>query len=115
MDAICCVYDFKVSYVSGRHHLMLFSSHHTIDKQQCKLHKACRKTICIGDVACIEQELQHYDKNALRACQIQNCMKVCIFSTVKSALIIFCILSVQTTRGEVRPPIRKPTTFFRPK
>jgi hypothetical protein len=47
---------------------------------------------CIGEVAYIKQELQHDGSDIVRAYQIQDGMKTCIFDSVKSALLTLYIL-----------------------
>ena len=48
----------------------------------------CGKTICIGEVASIKQELWHDGGYVLKAYWIQNGLKTCIFGSVKSALLL---------------------------
>jgi len=76
------VHEFKVGFVIGEYILVLFHIDNE-NGQECEIHEVCGKTICIGEVACIERELQTDREEVLRGYRLRDGIKSCIFGHVK--------------------------------
>lgn len=68
---------FNIGFVNGLLQLFLFDGADENEEQQCALHTACGKSLCIGELVLIEQVEKESEQAFLKGYRIRQGMKSC--------------------------------------